>query len=245
MGKQDTLPKSAPKKFLFDQHNFDEGYVPEPEIPPPPVYSQEELDAAQKSSYDRGKKDGLAEAHASFEKRATDLLDKIMQNFKTLFAAEEQRARLYESESLYLARAIFSRLFPNLNERHGLEEVERVITDVLESHRTNPEIIIEVHPDFVESIRASVENAFKNLHGTGLCTITGNETLTPGACRLSWNDGGAVRDPQTLAEQISHILEDGLAEKPRLRDNGQDSSKMASEPTDNATAQNKAPGMEN
>jgi len=222
MPEHDTMAK--PKKYFFDLNNFNDDFGPEPEVPPPPVFSQEELDGAQKSSYDRGKRDGLAEAKASRDKQVADLVGRIAQNFSTLFAAEDARMSLYESETICLARAIFERLFPGLNERHGLAEVERVIMGVLESHRMRPEIVIEVAPDYVEPVRISINEALKGAHGNGSCAVEGNPALGPGDCRMRWNDGGAERGAARIAGQIAEVLEQTLADRRSLRDNGGDGS---------------------
>ena len=38
-------------------------------------------------------------------------------------------------------------------------------------------------------------------------SVTGDETLNDGACRMSWDNGGAMRDPENLAEQIKALMQ--------------------------------------
>ena len=214
------LPKA--KKFLFDQNCFDDDYVEEPEFvePPPPTFSEAELDAARQEGYARGKRDGLEEARISREKFVGDLVQKISRDFSTLFAAESARAAQYEAEAVYLSRAVFARLFPGLNEIHGLDEVERIIVKTLENCRTLPEIIIEVNPDYVESVQEHITKTLESLSAIGSCRVTGNSLLKTGSCRMSWQDGGSSRSAESIAAQIGQIFEQALADRARLRDNG-------------------------
>ena len=225
--KRNTSPKA--QKFLFDQNCFDDGYVEEPEFvePPPPTFSEAELEAAKQEFYARGKKDGLEEARISREKFVADLMQKISRDFATLFAAESARASLYEAEAVYLARAVFARLFPGLNERHGLEEVEQVIIKTLENARGLPEITVEVSPDYVESVQQRIAATAEALSAAGICRIAGNETLKAGDCRLIWQDGGGARSAETIAAQIGRIFEQTLADRARLRDNGEGDQEKA------------------
>ncbi len=209
-----------PEKFFFDMNCFDDGYVEEviPEEPPPPVFSLQELDAAKKESYDRGRREALAEAQASREKHIADLVGTINKNFKTLFDAETARESRFEREAVLLAREIFRKLFPSLNARQGPNEVEEAIDAVLERRKDAPEIVIEVHPDYSEAIGKRLESSASALHGARI-NVSGNAALGPGDCRMNWNDGGARRDATGIAEEIHKHLEQLLAGRAALQDN--------------------------
>lgn len=220
MAENDTI---AMRKFMFDVNNFDP--APEDEAP---TFTVEQLETAKREAYDRGRRDGLAEAQGLREKRVADLIDVIKNNFATLFTAEVKRSSQFEAETLFMCRAVFQRLFPGLNERHGLDEVFRAIVTVLEGQRTRPEIVIEVHPDYTDEIRTQMGRALKTLH-EGICTVAGNADLGPGDCRLRWEDGGATRSATTLCKQIGRIFDQGLADKALLRDNSESGSETVPE----------------
>lgn len=225
MAEQDALPKA--RRFFFDQNNFNDDFVPDPEVPPPPVFSEQELEAARKESYRQGKDNGLAEAAASREKKVADLLQKVTQNFSTLFAAEQARAAQYEAEALYLARAIFSKLFPALNEKNGLEEVQQALSSILENQRSQAEIIIDVPPDYVEPIQRLLDQAALAGNVAGVCCVKEDKALRHGDCRMRWHDGGAGRDTAALAAEIERIIKHILADRPRLRDNESEGASFA------------------
>lgn len=220
MSKRENVPPQNLKKFLFDVHNFDEPDKPDvEEAPPPPVFSEDELNAARRESHMQGKKDGHAEAQASFEKQVMDMLGNIREQFKILFDEEDRRNRLFEKESVQLACTMFMKAFPSLNERHGMDEVRAVIEKVLETAREQPEILIEVPAPYVEIIQKHIDTL---LHVDGRhCIVRGNDNLPAGHCRMAWTNGNAARNAAHIASQIQAQVEQVLADKAILTDNNE------------------------
>ena len=220
MGDPDKLSRN-PRKFLFDANNFDAPDEPEPDAPPPPpVFSLEEMDNEKKQAFERGRAAGLAEAEASRERVVSGLVETMTARFSTLFDAEHKRTGQYEAETLALAKAIFQKTFPVLNTIHGLREVEGMIAEVLENHRQQPEIQVFVNPEYLGDIREIAENILHRLHAGARINVEADDALAHGDCRLAWNDGGAERSATSLAAEIGRILDETLAGKARLRDNG-------------------------
>ncbi len=220
MADQDALTRGT-RKFLFDVHNFDEPEVPDPDAPPPPpVFTESEMASSRNDSFEKGRQAGLAEAEASREKAVLVLVETMTGHFSDLFDGERKRSQQFEAETLLLAREIFEKLFPLLNETHGLAEVEKAVAAVLENQRQQPDIIVEVHSDFLEDIRGVADLVKRSVHLPGTVTVVANDSLARGDCRMSWNDGGAERSATALSAAIRKTLEDALAGKPGLRDNG-------------------------
>jgi flagellar assembly protein FliH len=233
MEEQETLPKKEVslarrkgQKFLFDKNDFSPEAIQaalEAEMePPPPSFSEDEISEAKRTSYAKGKKEGLEEAENGHIRHIDDLVQKITENFSTLFAEEDSRVSLYERETIELFNCVFKKIYPTINEKFGLEEVKKIIEMTLENHRTTPEIIIEVPPEYVKDIQEQMDNAIKNIHSTGECSVKANNSLSAGDCRLTWNSGGTSRDHNAISEQIGKLVQDTLAEKPHVQDNDSD-----------------------
>lgn len=200
------------RKYLFDQNIFDDDYVEEvePEVPPPPTFSEEELEAARQEGFARGKSEGLAESKASRDQYVAGVLNTIAQALPTLFSAETAREKRFEQEALSLALSSFKTLFPLLDSYHGLDEAHEVIVSVLEDAEGKNEIVIEINPDALEGIEAHIA-AIRGRLGDARVEIRAEESLGRGDCRLSWKDGGAIRDASGLAQKIKSIMEERLA----------------------------------
>jgi len=233
MGEHDLLNKKA-SKYFFDLHNFDEEHIVEPvidEIPPPPVFNEDDMARSRREGFNEGKREGLNEAAASRERQVANLLDKVAQEVGVLFLAEDARMGLYETETVALAKSIFAKLFPALNAREALQETEYMIVQVLEEHRSQPEIRIEVHPDFCADIEAHITTILSKSHSSGKCLVIGHPDLSPGDCRMSWHSGGAERNVSSLSEKIMKIFDQTLGNRPLLRDNEPESENQGPAPT--------------
>lgn len=207
MGNTQKDPDRNDRKFFFDLHDFDAPEVePEEAPPPPPTYSQEEIEAARLTAQEQGRQKGLSESAASREQKIAQLLQQISTQFATIFAAEQERESRYEEEVIALVLQSLDKLFPSLNERLGLYEMQQAIARVLKTASDQSEITIRVAPDFVadtEAVIAPIRNKEinpPNFH------IVPDDTLDAGDCRLQWRDGGAVRNAAHLAAAIHDTL---------------------------------------
>lgn len=196
------------EKFFFDINIFDEKQ--EPDVPPPPTFSEQELAAEQQRSFSEGKRLGLKESTEAREQHIARVLESIAANVTTLFAAEAAREKSYEVESVRLCLAVFEKAFPLYLEKFGAEELKHHLEAVLKRHENQKQIQIHVAPDVAEGINAHLVKLRDKLPGLDF-TVQPDETLTTGACRLSWADGGAVRNPALLAGEIESVLKDLLA----------------------------------
>ncbi len=200
-------PDKRDRKFFFDLNNFDDPDAPEPDAPPPPpIFNQDELEAARTLSYEQGRQKGLNDANTSREQKVAQLVQQISTQFSTLFASEQERESRYEEEVIALTVQSLEKLFPAMNERIGPHEAQQAISRVLKTAGDQSEITIRIHPDFlaeVEAIVAPVRN--KDINPPSF-HIIGDDTLGPGDCRLHWSDGGAVRDAAQLADGIAAAL---------------------------------------
>ena len=217
---QNTLPPKYQKKFLFDANNFD---IDERDIIPDRVYTQAEFDGAKQESYAQGNAAGHAEAQSSFEKQTADLMMAIRDHFTILFDEEDRRARMFEKEAAQLAYTIFASAFPALNAKFGLLEVKTAIQHVLETVREQPEIIVEVPQAYVSVIQGHIDHLLRR-DGGPRAVVRASEHLGAGQSRMMWSNGHAMRNGPQLAERIRLQVEQMLADKAILADNGEETN---------------------
>lgn len=217
MAEQDTL---SPKKFFFDEHIFDEDHEEgnEGESEPAPIFSEEELNDAKKQAYDKGYDQAKEDAENARERFVSELLERIAADTAGLFDAEHERNRLYEKEAVNLALSIFAKLYPEMGKTFGTEEIKALINKVFATGENPPEIKISVHPDYVDDIKTHIDTIAPH-EKPATINVFGDPDMTISDCDLSWDDGGALRDAGSLAEQIRTYLEEMLAEKLSVHDN--------------------------
>lgn len=200
------------QKFFFDQNIFDENIVEEPEIviPPPPTFSEQELENARQAAFAEGKKLGIKETHDSIEKHTTQVLDKILHEFTAFRTAEIQREKTYERESLELTLTVFKKLFPLYHKTASFDELLKIISDIFKKQEGHSHILVTVQPNLAESVEKHL-NALKAAGHDLKFSVKSDDSLPFASCRLAWSDGGAIRNPEAMAEEIRIHLEQILA----------------------------------
>lgn len=209
--------EAAEEKFFFNMNNFDDDSIEDDgaqeEPPPPPIFNEAELEAAKKAAFEEGRAQAQQEAQDSRSQAVANALGQISNAAAQLFAAEDQREKLYEREAVALCLSVFQKLFPTFGEIHGFEEMKTQLERILQSHEGKGQISISVHPDYVEGIQAFMGKLAEKNEAFAF-QVSGDDTLANGCVRLSWNDGGALRDTHGMAQQIEDALQELLAGGP-------------------------------
>ncbi len=207
-------------KFLFDLNNFDteeveaeivEESVQEDLPPPPPTFSEDELESAKIIAHEKGRLEGIKEERGIRETTVKEILEAISKNFSNLFAKEQLRENIYEEESLKLGLALIDALAPTLEKNLGIETLKAVITDAIKHQSKKAEIRIEVAPDNVAEIGHAIEAIWPEKEDMPKYKVLGKNDLNDGGCEITWQDGGMIRDPVKTAneirEKIASLLE--------------------------------------
>lgn len=212
---------SNTNKFLFDLNIFDtpkekdviEEIVEEEIEPPPPTFSEDELEAAKAVAQSLGQREGAKEELEKREQFIAETLQKISDNFSTLFAAEIYRERQYEEESLKLALEVIKLLAPSLNDKLGEEALKNTLKSTLHTQSEQAEVRIEVHPDTAPDIDALIQTIWPDKDITPRYKVVADSNLETGACAVSWKDGGMIRTPEKTANDIKVAIESLLGEQ--------------------------------
>ena len=203
------------RKYFFDINNFGENHVPEPEEdlpPPPPVFSEDELGAAQEVAKEAGRQIGRQEEQQSRAQYIATQISDLNTQILSLVLSEQMREKKFEQEVIHLCRTLIKKMFPALTAREGYKEIENVIERVI-AKQTVSKIYIEVPKDDAEEIQTYLLS-LKDIEPSRL-HIKGVEDLAKGNCRMKWQDGGAIRDHEALAERIFAELDEVLAPLPQ------------------------------
>ncbi len=193
----------------------DETVESEPEeAPPPPVFSQDELEAAKQQvhaqGFIEGKKAGLEEAKTESAKRQACieiLLGQMTQQIDTLYA---QHRTYVEEQSRQISRIVLSivrKMAGDIIQTAPTKPVEQLVEECLGIIMHQPKATLTVHPDLRDDLDGRVRE-FLNAQGMdGTFTIEADESLDIPNARLEWKHGSADYSLEVLWKQIEEKLQ--------------------------------------
>jgi len=217
---EDQMSMPEVRKFLFDRSfdpevaevaEIEEKPTEEPEEAQAPTFSEEEMQAARDESFAAGMEEGVRKAAEATEHQIQETLKAVDGRIGELFAAEERAHTEVMDNAIAVAVGITRKIFPTLHERHGLEEIERMVVMAVERILDDPKIVIYVNGDLAAALEERVAGLATEAGFKGEIEIVAAEGLPAGDCRVEWTGGGAVRDLGELWQEIDEIVERNLA----------------------------------
>jgi len=201
-----------------------------PEPPPAPTFSEEELAATRTAAFAEGKAVGHTEGHAegygkglaegmaqgmaqgqetgkkqaenAIENRIAAAIERLAGGVDALLKDRAVSNAMRGDQPVHIALATVGKLMPELTRRHGLDEIEGTVRQLLGELVDEPRLLIAVTPDLVEPLRERLQILLENYGFSGKLGIVGEPDLPSGDCRIEWADGGAERDTAALVAAI-------------------------------------------
>ncbi|CAA7611704.1 Flagellar assembly protein H [Candidatus Terasakiella magnetica] len=222
---------STYKKYMFDldfspQHARphtpetapEEEEVYEPEAPPPPTFTEEDLQLVRDSAYDEGHRQGLEEATQTTEHAMALAMTNLTAGLAGLAEAQADAADVSQRVAARVAMAVLKRVLPAACESNAFEEVVRTVQECFAHVLDEPRIIVRVAASLVDPVREKLEAEAVHHGFEGRVVVQADPRLGAGDCRVEWTDGGAERDQARLLADIEAAVERSLA-PPERREN--------------------------
>ena len=216
------------KEFLFD-FDFDDIQLMkeidqatnEKEIPnnddilaePDPVaatYSEEELSAARQEGFAAGKEEGVTESLGELENNMCQILDKIALGISGVVKDQNAFNEKTTNDALQLTLSICRKLFPVLSEEGKLSEVSSMTESMVSQILAQPKITIFVNSNIIASLKEKIDPFLTERGYQGIATILEDPSLPISGCRIQWQDGEALRNPEVVLQDIEQIISSSL-----------------------------------
>lgn len=196
-------PKSAPRKFTFDQR-FDAGPSTQRANTPKAkkFYTPEEVEAVRSAAYAEGK--GSLEAVTA---QAQSLaLGRIAEAAMSALNTMDGLAAEARAESLQVGLLAARRIAGSALARFPLDTVEETIAECLAQSAHEPRVVIQVSPDVADMLKARIGQLAEGLGFAGRIVVNTEPRLRHADCRLEWTDGGVERDARMIGDRIEAVL---------------------------------------
>jgi len=174
----------------------------EPEAPPPPTFSEDDLRAARDAGYAAGLTAGQAQALAGIEKRIETLLGGVGERAAALHADIESRQALAARDVAVLAGAIAGKIAG----KRGADERASLIAEMAQGALVHlcdaPRVSLAVPCD----LSAALETRIAAAGFAAAVEVQGDEDLAGADCRLTWRGGGCDRIEADIWRDIETLL---------------------------------------
>ncbi|MBI5163513.1 MAG: flagellar assembly protein FliH [Magnetospirillum sp.] len=207
----DFDPHAVRRPVLAEEEARAEERTVEPDEPPAPTFTEEELALARDLAFDEGRRAGLAEGAESTERQIATALGMIAGHFDTLQARQEEANDTAQRNAARVALAVVKKMLPAACEQYAFDEVTRVVEEVVGHILDEPRIIVRVAQALAEPVRERLEAVAEGHGFEGRVVVQADERLAVGDCRVEWTDGGAERDQARLWQEVETVVERALA----------------------------------
>jgi len=206
--KQDGKAEE-PKKFMFDQHDFD-ALEKARHAPDEVTFTEAELDVQKKQAYEEGFKAGQQQSLHSIEQDILIHLGRIGETLNQLLQAEQQRIREKDESIVHLTLRVAQKLLPKLTQKYALTEVEQTISSTIVDRLDEPRIAVKINPALLDPLKSKIDQVASDIGFTGNVILISDDHLGPSDCRVEWADGGAERSfdllYQTIQSEFTQVL---------------------------------------
>lgn len=228
---------TAVKKFLFDTsfdvvdtqndaghengngngHDLDLS-MPEVEEVIEPTFSEAEMAAAREEGFAAGKAAALQEAAGSFEQQLLNAIGALARQLSSVIQGQEQNNVQTSKDAVTVATTLVHKLFPSLNDKMLIEELETMVRDTVSGLMDEPNLIFRLSSDFHGPIEERLRAVADNAGYDGRVKIIADDALAPGDCRIEWGNGGVERSVEQIWAHIDRVIESNLGQPSRLPD---------------------------
>jgi flagellar assembly protein FliH len=175
------------------------------EVPPPPTFSEEEMEQAKKESAEEaflaGKKEGLREAEKEQQQSLeamTIVLSRVEEQLSVMQLEHQKKQEEQQSGLAQLILAAAQRVAGEALRRDGLSDIEEMIQNCLSGLFEVPDLLLIAHPDVIDGLKEKLPKQV---------SFQADEALNPADCRLQWQHGEAIRDTESLWNEIDSRIQ--------------------------------------
>lgn len=184
---------------------------PEPDLPPPPTFTEEDLQVVREAAYEEGHRNGTAEANETQQALLAASLERVSNALAMLDSAQADANDANQRIAARVAMAVLKKVLPAACEQNAFEEIVRTVHECLGHVLDEPRIIVRVDSSLVDPMRERLEQTAIEHGFEGRVVVQADARVVIGDCRVEWTDGGAERDQARLVADIETAVNRALA----------------------------------
>lgn len=169
------------------------------------------IEAADAAGYERGRRDGLAEAARRDEALCAASMERVAEACAALLGTRDEDAARIERDAAELAVMAARKLAAASIARQPAVEVAAVLARCLGQVGQAPHLVVRLRAEESGMLAPLLQHLARERGFEGRLVVLGEPDIAAGDCRIEWADGGFVRERAGTEAEIDHILSRYLA----------------------------------
>lgn len=205
---------NAPAAPAVEELPPTEPVAPEPDIPDPKRFTEEDLAAARQEGYieglQAGEQTGRREARAETDEinRQLALVGRhIAQRLTDLQSDYRTYLETQSEEVTKLAIVGARKIAGAALAENPLDDIKAMVEDCLLALVDTPNITVTVHPLLAKVLEKQLENTLSSAgESSAEVSVMTDPSLAMEDCRIEWKNGGAERSVELLWQRVESIM---------------------------------------
>ena len=166
------------------------------------LLSGTEIQELRDSAFADGLNEGVARENKTTEHRQSEALAVIASRIGAIADSQDQAMDHIIDEATSLTMTISRKISPALTQHQPLVGIEAMIREFLQQLITEPHIVVRVPDDLIDGLKQRIDDIAKDCGYAGRVVLMPDPVMRGNDCRLEWADGGAVRNIDTILNDI-------------------------------------------
>ena len=195
----------SPRKFMFDK-SFDQIVNPRPQERPAITLRPEQLEQIKKDAYETGYTAGRKATGEEDTLRQTSILTRIAAELTDLVQNMQLLHVQHEKQLRSVIYTVARKVLPSFVAKNGLNEIQAMITDVMNEMGREPRLVVRVNEAQFDTISTKVNDIATQKAYAGKVVVLADAEIQSGDCRIEWADGGIERKAAEMVKTIETMV---------------------------------------
>lgn len=200
-----TGEAGAPRKFMFER-SFDASSGPRVPERKPVTLKPEQYDALRKEGYDEGFAAGRQAGLDDQAQRLMLLLNNVGGKIDAMLGQMQALRQESETGMRQMALAIARKFVPDFSTRHGVAEIEAMLSAIISEMMHEPRLVVRVHESQFDALDEKITQIAAQKAYTGKIVVMASNEIAAGDCLIEWSDGGMERNAAMLWDKIEQTV---------------------------------------
>lgn len=170
--------------------------------PPPQLLTAKEIQDLRDSAFEAGVNEGVGREQKATEHRNSEALTAIAGRLGAIADEQAKAMNHIIDEAANLTIAITRKISPALAQHNPLIGIEDMIRDFLRQLIDEPHIVVRLPESLIDELKPRIDTIAAGCGFAGRVVLMPDPLMGGNDCRLEWADGGAVRNIDTILNDI-------------------------------------------